>query len=380
VRLLALRPFTLTIALAASVLLLDTPGHAQVAAAPIEDREFWRLVTELSESSGRFPQQLMSNEDSAQFVMPELAGRVTAGGIYLGVGAEQNFTYIAAVKPRLAFVVDIRRENMLEMLMYQAVFELSNDRADFVSHLFSRKRPAALAATSTVDELFAAFDGVAADAALLQQNSDAVTGILTRTHRWPLPSEDQATITRMLGTFSAAGPQGLKGFGDMDSRSYAQLMAAADLTGRQQGFLVSETAYRTVRDLERQNHVVPIVGDFGGEKALASVARYLTEQRAPVSVFYVSNVERYLFDPGGKFRQFYANVAAMPLDRSAVFVRSVTRDISGRLGIALPDRPTRWWTFVAPIQDCLDGVASGRVKAYPDLFAPQRSSKSLTPR
>lgn len=376
-RLDLLRPLTLTIALAASVLPLDTRGHAQVAAAPIEDREFWRLITELSESSGRFPQQLMSNEDSAQFVLPELVDKVQAGGVYLGVGAEQNFTYIAAVRPRLAFVVDIRRENMLEMLMYQAVFELSTDRADFISHLFSRKRPAALTATSTVDELFAAFDGAPADAALLQQNSDAVIRVLTNTHQWPLPPEDQATITRMLGTFSAAGPQGLKGFGDMDSRSYAQLMAASDLGGRQQGFLVSEAAYRVVRDLERQNHVIPIVGDFGGEKALASVARYLTDRRTPVSVFYVSNVERYLFDPGGKSKQFYANVAAMPLNRSSVFVRSVTRDISARLGIALPDRPTRWWTFVAPIQDCLDGVASGRVKAYSDLFAAPRSSSEF---
>src|SRR5262245_5945743 len=78
----------------------------------LTDAEFWRLVTSLSEEGGRFPQQLMSNEDSLQFVIPELTRSVRPGGVYLGVGSEQNFTYFATLRPRLAFIVDIRRENM----------------------------------------------------------------------------------------------------------------------------------------------------------------------------------------------------------------------------------------------------------------------------
>src|SRR5262245_3389429 len=108
----------------------------------IDDQEFWRMVTQFSEAGGVFQQELMSNEDSQQFVVPELKQKTPRNPVYIGVGPEQNFTYAAAIEPRLAFVVDIRRDNMLQQLMYKALFELSSDRADFASRLFSRKRPA----------------------------------------------------------------------------------------------------------------------------------------------------------------------------------------------------------------------------------------------
>ena len=76
--------------------------------------------------------------------------------VYLGVGPEQNFTYIAALKPKMAFIVDVRRGNLQLHLMYKALFELSSDRADFIFRLFSRKRPEGLGPKSTADEIFAA--------------------------------------------------------------------------------------------------------------------------------------------------------------------------------------------------------------------------------
>ena len=97
-------------------------AHAQQLPNTIQDQEFWRLITDLSETGGTFPQQFMSNEDSAQFVIPGLKETTKQGGVYVGVGSEQNFTYIAAIHPRLAFIVDIRRENVFEHLMYKALF------------------------------------------------------------------------------------------------------------------------------------------------------------------------------------------------------------------------------------------------------------------
>jgi hypothetical protein len=87
-----------------------------------------------------------------------------------------------------------------------------------------------------------------------------------------------------------------------------------------------------------------------------------------VNVFYVSNVERYLFQQGDHGRHFYHNVAELPLDRSSMFIRSVTRDISVRLGIRLPAAAVNWWTFLTPIQNCLDAVMSGRIETYQQLF------------
>jgi len=46
------------------------------------------------------------------------------GGVYLGVGPNQNFTYIAKVQPRYAFIIDIRRQNFLEHLLFKALLPL----------------------------------------------------------------------------------------------------------------------------------------------------------------------------------------------------------------------------------------------------------------
>jgi hypothetical protein len=145
-------------------------------------------------------------------------------------------------------------------------------------------------------------------------------------------------------------------------------MTATDLAGSQQSYLASEDNFRIVQDLERRNLIVPVVGDFAGDMALAGIGRYLEERHAIVNVFYVSNVERYLFEQGAHGRRFYANLATLPLDQSSTFIRSVTRDISRRLGIPLPDSSANWWSFLAPIRACLEAVANGRVETYRQLF------------
>ena len=106
---------------------------------------FWALSAELSEPNGYFQSDnLVSNEIQFQRVIPDLTKSARAGRVYLGVGPEQNFSYIAALKPAMVFIVDVRRGNLQLHLMYKALFELSTDRADFVSRLFSKKRPAGL--------------------------------------------------------------------------------------------------------------------------------------------------------------------------------------------------------------------------------------------
>ena len=111
----------------------------------LSDRAFWGLVEHLSEPDGYFQSDnLVSNEHSYQWVVPALARLKRPNQVYLGVAPDQNFTYIAAVQPEMAFIVDIRRGNLLTHLMYKALFELSEDRADFVAFLFSRPRPPGL--------------------------------------------------------------------------------------------------------------------------------------------------------------------------------------------------------------------------------------------
>jgi hypothetical protein len=332
----------------------------------LSDAEFWRLITELSETGGRFQPQLMTNEDSLQFVIPNLKSTVRTGGVYIGVGTEQNFTYAASVRARMAFVVDIRRDNLLEHLMYKALFELSSDRADFVSRLFARKRPAVLGADSSVAAIFDAYRGAERDSVYQDETVSAVLDLLTVRRRFPLSDADRTVITGFMKTFGAAGPEGLKGSGDKNL-SYAQSMTGTDLAGQARGYLASEDDFKFVKDLQRRNMILPLVGDFAGDTAIAGIGRYLRDHNATVDVFYVSNVERYLWDQG-KSKQFYATVAALPLDASSTFIRSVIVDITRRLGIAIPDQNANWRSFLSPMKGFLTAYDEGRIQSYADLF------------
>src|SRR5262249_59661107 len=82
-----------------------------------------------------------SNETAYLTVVDTMRRLGATGGAYLGVGPEQNFTYIAKIRPRIAFIVDIRRQAMIQHLMYKAIFHLSPDRAQFLSRLLSRPLP-----------------------------------------------------------------------------------------------------------------------------------------------------------------------------------------------------------------------------------------------
>src|SRR5262245_61592593 len=138
-------------------LILAVAGVSVRAAAPpqLSDAEFWKVATESSEEDGVFrSDNLLSNETTFQYIIPELLTTAKQGRVYMGVGPEQNFTYIAALKPSMAFIIDIRHGNFDVQLLYKALFELSKDRVDFVSRLFSRKRPDGLSAQSNVNDIF----------------------------------------------------------------------------------------------------------------------------------------------------------------------------------------------------------------------------------
>jgi hypothetical protein len=124
----------------------------------LADAAYWKMISDFSEPDGYYQYQVItSNEILYQYVLPQLTKSIAPGGAYLGVGPEQNFTYIAALRPKLAFIVDIRRDMMLEHLMYKAVFEMSADRNEFVSNLFSIPKPSQLTGETSVQSIFEAY-------------------------------------------------------------------------------------------------------------------------------------------------------------------------------------------------------------------------------
>src|SRR3989442_12700525 len=203
----SLRPGFSCIAVAAAVLLIPLSlKPADTLPAQIPNAAFWRMVTGFSEEAGSFRFQYMSNEREFAALIPELKKSTKPGGVYLGVGPEQNFSYIAALRPRIAFIFDIRRENMLEHLIYKAVFEMSPTRVEFVSRLFSRRTPAGLSDKSTVSELFEAFGRVPRDAQLFTHNLQAMKDHLMKDRRFSLTRQELFEIKARYPTFFVVGP------------------------------------------------------------------------------------------------------------------------------------------------------------------------------
>src|SRR6185295_10649730 len=172
-----------------------TPGLLRARSADLPakltDAEFWALTEMASEPNGEFQSDnFLSNERGYQVIIPDLVQTAKSGRVYLGVGPEQNFPYMIALKPALAIIFDIRRGNLHEHLLYKSLFEMSSDRADFLSRLFSRPRPSTLTASSTVDELMAAYDRVASSDELYKKNYAAVIEHLTKTHGFALHPDD----------------------------------------------------------------------------------------------------------------------------------------------------------------------------------------------
>jgi hypothetical protein len=340
------------------VVLAGLPLDLYVQSAPetlparLSDQEFWRIITDFSEPNGFFrSDNLLSNELWFQYVIPDLLKTAKTGRVYLGVGPEQNFTYIVAMKPKMVFIFDIRRGNLELQLLYKALFELSADRADFVSRLFSRPRPEGLGPDSTAQRIFAAYRNAETSETYFEENLKSIKEQLMTKHRLPLTENDIDGIDYVYKHFYQFGPRinynsnlnNSFGFGGFNRTTYADLMAADDGQGQSRSYLASEDNFAFLKELETKNLVVPIVGDFSGPKAIRAVAGYLKDKEATVSAFYLSNVEQYLRQ-NGVWNTFCQNVTTLPLDETSTFIRSVRdgqfgfgRGLSSELGSMMND-------------------------------------------
>src|SRR4051812_32959606 len=105
-----------------AITLFGGAARAQQVPDRLSDQTFWLMVNDFSEAGGYFrSDNFVSNEMEFQFPIPDLLEKAKpGGGAYLGVGPDQNFTYILALEPKISFIIDIRRQNMLQHLMYKS--------------------------------------------------------------------------------------------------------------------------------------------------------------------------------------------------------------------------------------------------------------------
>jgi len=365
------------------VTLLAIPAALTAQGIPdrLSDAEFWHMFADFSEPNGIFSSEnLLSNETGFQQVIPELLRTVKPGGVYVGVGPEQNFTYIAALHPKMVFIVDIRHQNAVYHLLYKALIELSDNRADFLSKLFSRPRPSGLTNTTSVDSLFSAYAAVAHDSVLYYKTLAAVKDQLLKVHGFAISPDE---LKLLEGNFDALywnGPDlsysvrtfnapngGGGGFGRGGNFvNYTTLMTATDNAGVKRSYLSADSTYQVLRDLELRNMLVPITGNFAGPKALRTVADYVKQHNATVTAMYCSNVEQYLFQDG-IWTTFAANVAALPLDSSSTFIRS-GRPGAGFAGGGRGGPNGMANSLLQSMQRLVQDVADGKIHGYADVL------------
>jgi hypothetical protein len=290
-------------------------------AALMPDAEVGPFVERLSESPGAFPSDdYVSNEPSYLEVADALRNPALAGRAYVGVGPEQNYTYVALLAPAVAYVVDIRRGNLLEHMVLRGCFEQGATRAGFLEALLAR-RAGAGAEAGDLEALVAAFAKAPADRALRDAGVARTLALMDRLHvRREMGDAD--AVARIHDSFFSRGlaiAYTMKNSG----RKYptlAETLSQRDPDGAAASFLATDDLYARVRARVVENRVIPVVGDLGGGHALRAIADDARARGLVLGAFYASNVEQYLFD-AGTHGAFVANVRALPRDDASLIVR-----------------------------------------------------------
>ncbi len=351
----------------------DTASQALMERAALveTDSSFAQLIERLSEPSGYFDtDNLISNETSYLHVLDKLRELWVSGGAYIGVGPDQNFSYIAAIRPSIAFIIDIRRDNLLQHLMFKSIFELAENRLEYLCLLLGRRPPADAAAWTdrSIGELIEYVEAVEPNPDEAELVQAAVAAAVVR-FGIPLSEADLATIRRFHSTFIRE---------DLNLRftshgrrprpyypTYRQLLLETDLSGRQASYLADEGSYRFLKSLQERDLVVPVVGDFAGDHALVSIGDLLSERGIQVSAFYTSNVEFYLMR-AGSFGRYAENLQRLPRDEKSVIIRSF---FGRNFGYLHPEAVPGYYSvqLLQTIESLVAAQADGGYRSYLDL-------------
>lgn len=300
---------------------------AQKSDDTLRRSDFSQLITTLSERAGYFgSDNLVSNELSYQHVIGKLAKMNVTGGAYLGVGPDQNFTYIAHIKPRVAIMIDIRRDALLQHLMFKALFMMSRNRMEYMSMLFGRPVPKDFKKWNdkTIKELTDYFDRLPLDQKSADKYRDEIYKRIA-SFNVELSERDKETIDEIYKAFYTDCLEVRYTIRDRPTGrffpAYRDLLLEKDLDGNYRNYLANEDYFQVVKNMQDRNLIIPITGDVSGIKALKAVSEYLTQINEKVSAFYLSNVEFYLWRQDS-MQRFVENLKLLPINDRSVIIRS----------------------------------------------------------
>ena len=334
----------------------------------VSNKEFAQLIQRLSEEPGYFDSEnLVSNEASYLQVVGKLEKLKAGNGVYLGVGPEQNFTYIARTRPRMAILLDIRKQNMLYHLLFKALFDMSRNRAEYISHLFCKPLPRKYAYSKQADvkDLLSVLEQIGPADSLFQTNWVEIEKRIRTKFQLPLTAAEVKSIQGIYREFFEQQFEiRFRSQGRPTYRfypSFQEITLETDLEGKWKNYLNSEEDFLFLKKLHAGNLIIPVVGDFAGGKSLRAIGEYLKEKGETVSIFYVSNVEFYLIQNAvlGKYAE---NLKRLPVTDQSLIIRAYFR-------FPHPERRPGYIsaTLLQRIKDFIQLLDAGRYLSYQDL-------------
>jgi hypothetical protein len=362
-----------TLAAAAILGTSATSVRARLHARLPADTSFAGLVAQLSEAPGYFDSDnIITNEASYLQIASQLTKVGTHGGAYIGVGPDQNFSYIALIKPRVAFMLDIRRDNLLEHLLFKSIFMMSRNRLEYLCLLLGKPVPADIDAwTGRPMGAVLAYIGETptdsgAVAAARRASNDRIAKFGV-----PLDAHDREMIDRYRAQFVTEGLDtrysSLGRNNRFDYPSFGRLIMESDRSGKLLSYLADENEFQFVRSMQLADRIIPVVGNVAGPKALKAVGSYAGERGMVVSAFYLSNVEQYLMTRDGGFDDYAKNVRLLPRDSTSVIIRSYF----GRFGMPhplyVPTSGNISTSMIERVDSFLRAFAAGELTNYSEL-------------
>jgi len=320
-----MRP-TLHVPLLAAAVTIVAMALVVSSCAPSQPRTLpplGELIEQLSEKGGYFDtDNLISNETAYLQVIDNLE---PTGGVYVGVGPQQNFHYIGRLRPTWAFIVDIRYDNMLHHLLLNALLVNAENPPEYVCWLFSRRCDLPSEVPEALDRWLPLVEASPPDEDRYRANLKKVFSHVENRLEYPLSAAARRRVEFIYRSYFDE-QLGLR-FRSHGRRpmphhpTYRRLLVAETPAGELAHFLSRAGDYDYVRELAKSDRLVPVVGDFAGEHALRRIAQFIEDRGETVTAFYVSNVEFYLIR-NGVFPDYVENVRALPRADSARFIRA----------------------------------------------------------
>ncbi len=215
---------------------------------------------------------VQSNETRHDLYFDFIANK---GGAYVGVGSDQNFTMMAALRAEYAFLMDIDYRVVDLHRMYEVLVEANETPRALVDAWHAKN---AVSTRARLDEAFAGLD--------------------------------EKARARLLRGFATARETVYR---------HLERVIARNRDGQPSTWLSDPEHYAHIRAMYQTDRVRMMPGNLAGDVSLRTVATACKALGVPVHALYMSNAEEYFkYIPA-----FVTSIEGLPTDSSSVVLRTI---------------------------------------------------------